>query len=224
MEIWRLLDHANIASFYGVVFTSEGTPALVSPWYDNGSADVYLQRNPDVHPMKLVWEIVLGVEYLHQHDIVHGDLKAANVMVDSSGHAKLIDFGFSRIIDTVTGISGGITMTTVAFSVRWCAPELLLSAQAQVTKAADVYAFASTALELITGEVPYGSRSERSILLTVLNHIPPDIPSTLLRHYLPGQDKVWHLLRACWEEVPQRPSIFEVKDTIRAIYLDNILC
>lgn len=105
------------------------------------------------------------MKYLHEHDIVHGDLKAvghvyislrtnskimskANVMVDSSGHAKLIDFGFSRIIDTVTGISGGITMTTVAFSVRWCAPELLLSAHAQVTKAADVYALASTALQV----------------------------------------------------------------------------
>ncbi|GJJ13662.1 hypothetical protein Clacol_007918 [Clathrus columnatus] len=212
-KIWRLLNHDNIASFYGVVFNSSGTPALVSPWYENSSADVYLQKNPSINPMNLIWEIVLGVEYLHQHDIVHGDLKGANVMVDSSGHAKLIDFGFSRIIDTVTGITGGITMTTIAFSTRWCAPELLLSDHAQVTKEADVYAFASTALQLITGEIPYGSQPERSVLMAVLNHIPPELPSTPLRHLLPGQRKFWDLLMSCWKEVSQRPSISIVKET-----------
>jgi len=64
-------------------------------------------------------------------------------MIDDEGHARLIDFGLSRLIDSEPGL-----MTSTTSSVRWCAPELLSSDDAQVTKASDVYAFASTALEV----------------------------------------------------------------------------
>ena len=109
---------------------------------------------------------MLGVEYLHENGIVHGDLKGvrdlkrrlpckftcfaqANVMIDDSGRARLIDFGLSRLWDSVVGASG-LTMSTVSFSLRWCAPELVLSDKAQVTKSSDVYACASTALQVRT--------------------------------------------------------------------------
>jgi len=69
-------------------------------------------------------------------------------MVDSTGHIKLIDFGLSRLIDATTGMTGGMTLTTVAFSVRWCAPEILISKTGQITTAADIFALASTALQV----------------------------------------------------------------------------
>ena len=91
--------------------------------------------------------------------IVHGDLKAAsptfivtnhalmdvqaNVMIDDEGYVKLIDFGLSRFID-----SEGDLTTATGFSTRWCAPELLCSGNGRPTKASDVYALASTALEV----------------------------------------------------------------------------
>ena len=62
-------------------------------------------------------------------------------MIDDEGHVKLIDFGVSRLID-----SEGLTTATGGSSTRWCAPELLRSGK--TTKASDVYAFASTALEV----------------------------------------------------------------------------
>lgn len=68
-------------------------------------------------------------------------------MVDDTGHAKLIDFGLSRLLDAVVGPSG-FTRSTVSFSVRWSAPELVLDNDAQVTTATDVYGLASTALQV----------------------------------------------------------------------------
>ena len=92
--------------------------------------------------------------------MVHGDLKAvgpsfsvtnhafmecvqANVMIDDEGHVKLIDFGLSRFIDSEEGLT-----TATGFSARWCAPELFISESGRTTKASDVYAFASTGLEV----------------------------------------------------------------------------
>ena len=68
-------------------------------------------------------------------------------MIDKSGHAKLIDFGLSRVIDSVPGVSG-LTTSSVPFSIRWCAPELARAEETKTTKASDVYAFASTALQV----------------------------------------------------------------------------
>lgn len=67
-------------------------------------------------------------------------------MVDEHGHAKLIDFGLSRLIDSVAG--PGLTTSTISFSIRWCAPELVQSDDSPTSKASDVYAFASTSLEV----------------------------------------------------------------------------
>jgi serine/threonine protein kinase len=103
--------------------------------------------------------VVAGIEHMHDKGVVHGDLKGvspgygganhaltestqANVMIDDSGHAKLIDFGLSRLIDSEDGLAA----STVS-SIRWCAPELLRS-DTRTTKSSDVYAFASTALEV----------------------------------------------------------------------------
>lgn len=55
--MWRELDHDSIAEFYGVVYDSNYSPALISPWYDKGSADIYLQSHPDAEPMKLVCDL-----------------------------------------------------------------------------------------------------------------------------------------------------------------------
>ena len=71
------------------------------------------------------------------------ELTQANVMIDDEGHVKLIDFGLSRLI----GSEAGLTPSTGS-STRWCAPELLCYGHSRTTKASDVYAFASTALEV----------------------------------------------------------------------------
>jgi serine/threonine protein kinase len=68
-------------------------------------------------------------------------------MVDDAGHAKLIDFGLSRLLETVGG-TPVFTLSIVSFSVRWCAPELILVENAHATQATDVYAWGSTVLQV----------------------------------------------------------------------------
>jgi serine/threonine protein kinase len=67
-------------------------------------------------------------------------------MVGDTGNSKLIDFGLSRLLETVAG-TPVFTLSIVSFSVRWCAPKLIMGENPQDTQATDVYARASTALQ-----------------------------------------------------------------------------
>ncbi|KAF8526300.1 hypothetical protein BU17DRAFT_26677, partial [Hysterangium stoloniferum] len=83
VRCWRSLEHKNIAYFIGVQYQANGSPALISLWYKNGASDKYLQANPHIDRMPIVRNsrIADGLEYLHENAVVHGDLKAANILI-----------------------------------------------------------------------------------------------------------------------------------------------
>ncbi|KAF8496059.1 kinase-like domain-containing protein, partial [Gautieria morchelliformis] len=124
IDIWSQLDHESISLFHGLLYHLDRTPAMVSPWYPNGSADIYLHNHPNANPMTLIWQITTGIEYVHNHGVVHSDIKGANVMVDDMGHSKLIDFSLSCVLETVAS-TPVFTLSVMSFSIRWCAPELI---------------------------------------------------------------------------------------------------
>ncbi|KAF7982534.1 hypothetical protein HWV62_28160 [Athelia sp. TMB] len=72
-------------------------PFIVVPYLANGNARDYLIIHPECNRLQLVHGISLGLVHLHSQQIVHGDLKAVNVLVDHGEMAVLCDFGLSRI-------------------------------------------------------------------------------------------------------------------------------
>merc|ERR1719203_1326464 len=102
------------------------------------------------------FEIVLGLcralWFLHtcRPTVVHGDLKSGNVLVDfvcSSPRAKLVDFGFSRLLTQHALPIGG--------TVRWMAPEVYLKRGARPLPSADVFSFGRLAFYVSTALLPY---------------------------------------------------------------------
>lgn len=59
------------------------------------------------------------MEYLHRHNIIHRDLKSANLLIDGDGHVKVADFGLARFEAEDPGI-----MTAETGTIRWMAPEV----------------------------------------------------------------------------------------------------
>ncbi|KAJ6556142.1 kinase-like domain-containing protein, partial [Mycena capillaripes] len=149
--LWRYLDHPNIVPFLGVGSTTfPGLRlAMVTPWMPRGSVISYISENSPCSPyaMGLLRDCIAGLTYLHSKNIVHGDLRGGNILVDDNGSACLADFGLAGFIDSDTSVKS----STRSGTPRWMAPELLLPPPGQPfkrTPASDMWAFGCVCCEV----------------------------------------------------------------------------
>ncbi|TDL18573.1 kinase-like protein, partial [Rickenella mellea] len=199
VEIWRGLQHPYILLLYGIVYFGD----VVSPWMDNGDAIAYFTRHPHADRLKILTEVASGLEYLHRHDVVHGDLRAANVLISTSGSACISDFGLSDVIEEV------LHTDQTANLVRWQAPELALT-MGSATTATDVWSYGMVCIEIITGEKPYCHRRRDALVIQdIIAGTLPERPNGAGGTRIP--DHLWKLIQQCWQREPtSRPSMTEV--------------
>ena len=88
------------------------------------------------------------MHYLHQNDVVHCDLKAANILTTKTGNVKLSDFGVSLNLRAMER-----EIKDVAGTPNWMAPEVI-ELKGASTKS-DIWSLACTVIELLTGKPPY---------------------------------------------------------------------
>ncbi|CAE6467167.1 unnamed protein product [Rhizoctonia solani] len=212
---WSRMDHPNIHRLRGVILFKGQYLGMVSEWMENGNLHEYLRRQPNADRYQLCIHIASGVEYMHGCSTIHGDLKAANVLVSSDGVARISDFDFS-IMSEASSLAFSESSNTRLGSTRWAAPEILLAeVPIRRTTQSDVYALGMTMLEIFTGDVPYPNhRMEFSVITTVARGTLPTRPDEKL-----GDDRqgglVWQLLLNCWSRNPsERPSSKQVVDTL----------
>jgi serine/threonine protein kinase len=144
--------------------------------------------------------VALGMDWLHSHDIVLRDLKAANVLITEDRHGKyhcsVCDYEFSL------GVVG---------SGFWRAPEILQAVKDKnvsrrpelFSRAVDVYGYAMTCYEVLTGEIPFEGRATQDYD-AVINGLRPELPKYV-------DDWARELLSKCWHSDPAaRPSFGEI--------------
>uniref|UniRef100_A0A0E0I8B1 non-specific serine/threonine protein kinase n=1 Tax=Oryza nivara TaxID=4536 RepID=A0A0E0I8B1_ORYNI len=146
------VQHRNLVKLHGCCIDSN-TPLLVYEYLKNGSLDKALFGNGSI---KLDWatrfEIILGIArgltYLHEESsvrIVHRDIKASNVLLDTDLTPKISDFGLAKLYDEKkTHVSTGIAGT-----FGYLAPEYAM--RRHLTEKVDVFAFGVVALEIVAG-------------------------------------------------------------------------
>ncbi|KLO08886.1 kinase-like protein [Schizopora paradoxa] len=230
--LWKMTDHINVARFIGIcrVKTDQihGQIALASPWMKNGNLLTYAERNNDVNRLRLLAQVARGIIYLHSIDIIHGDLKCANVLVSDTGIAQLTDFGLSSIGDGVAHFGGSLSNS--AGNPRWLAPELLFpslyGSSGNFTQETDVYAFGMTALELFSGKVPFYDLRDAVVPFEVaIKGLKPPRPGPIAESR--GlTDSIWALLDKCWNSDPLLRPNTQVPNSIivdfETDYLDNL--
>ncbi|RLN98406.1 hypothetical protein BBJ28_00013019 [Nothophytophthora sp. Chile5] len=163
-KIWRMLRHPHIVTFFGACHVSHPC-FFVCEEETNGNLVDYLDRMNGAR-RSLVWsklhEAALGLQFLHQNDIVHGDLKCNQILVSGEGVAKLTDFGLSFISsESKPPISGG--------AVRWKAPECLTSEEPPTFKS-DVYSFGMCVVEALTNNIPWGVHLPDAAVIDKMKH------------------------------------------------------
>ncbi|EMD96100.1 hypothetical protein COCHEDRAFT_98709 [Bipolaris maydis C5] len=102
-----------------------------------------------------VRQILTGLSYLHSRDIIHRDIKGANILVDNKGSVKISDFGISKRIEasTLGGGKKGAQRVSLQGSVFWMAPEVVR--QTAYTRKADIWSLGCLVVEMFTGSHPH---------------------------------------------------------------------
>ncbi|KAG1904931.1 kinase-like domain-containing protein [Suillus fuscotomentosus] len=153
-HVWANLKDDHVLSLHGITTGFGVLPAFVSSWMTKGSLENYLKKEPKPDlstSLDMSRQIAFGLKYLHENDVVHGDLTPTNVLIDSDGKLRLADFGLSLILAE----SGNPTFNSChAGNVRWMAPEMV-EEQAKPTMPADVYSHGCIMLQLLCGQEPY---------------------------------------------------------------------
>ncbi|KIL55232.1 hypothetical protein M378DRAFT_645270 [Amanita muscaria Koide BX008] len=220
LEIWSKINHKNVLPLLGIAHINPDAnmiPAFISVRMENGNARQFRRRYPNFPPLLILHDVIQGLQYLHtfEPEIVHGDIKAVNVLINSNNNryeARLCDFGLSRFL--VDSSLWRTTATQAAGTLRWMSPELVNGKPCTPTKESDIYAYAMTCYEILSGDVPFKSvRNEAHIIRTII--IEKKRPERVESCDLNG---MWAIITKCWAEEPEdRPCTAEVLELVRKI-------
>ena len=149
------LDHPNIV---GIVTAErvDGVFFIVMEYVKGESLEQVLDREKSLDvPRALHYtvQVLKGVEHAHQNQILHRDLRPANVLVSESGVIKVADFGTSRLLEKSHA-------TTVIGSPPYMAPEQF---QGRAVLASDIYSVGVILYQMLTGTLPYFSPNPAQI-------------------------------------------------------------
>ncbi|PPQ99375.1 hypothetical protein CVT24_009205 [Panaeolus cyanescens] len=198
---WHRLSHRNVSQLFGV-YQSPTSIAMVSQWCENGTMPSYLKRLPKNEEsggirMKLLVQVASGISYLHtvRPNIIHGDLKGCNILIDGLENAIITDFGLSKVKGEISedlDLPNGGATSFFAGSTRWMAPELIKALIEDdvdddscssssgssdiplITTSTDVYAYASVCLEVATDQLPYAHRmNDHAVTYDLLRGVKP---------------------------------------------------
>lgn len=118
--------------------------------------------------LKFMHEVAKGMAYLHSKGVLHGDLKASNVLVDDRYRCVISDFGQSEMKSEAFRISG---TPPPHGTLRWQAPELMMGLN-QLTTEMDVYAFAMCSIEILSmGRMPWPFMDDDAVRHFVLSKL-----------------------------------------------------
>jgi hypothetical protein len=164
----------------------QGTPYMIVEYVEGGSLSARLKRSPvDQHSaLRYLQGIGEALDYAHSHGIVHRDVKPANVLLGPEDAPILADFGLVKLMESTSIASlTGVTTGTPAYM----APEQVSGKH--VGPAADRYAFAVMAYEMLTGEFPFQEEGVLEVLYAHVHKAPPP-PSTRNESVGPRADDV----------------------------------
>ncbi|XP_006357945.1 chitin elicitor receptor kinase 1-like isoform X2 [Solanum tuberosum] len=223
LKVLTNVHHLNLVRLIG--YCVEGSLFLVYEYVENGHIGQHLRgAGRDPLPWSKRVQIALdsarGLEYIHEHTVpvyIHRDIKTANILIDKNFHAKVADFGLTKL----TEVGSSSLQTRLVGTFGYMPPEY--AQYGDVSPKVDVYAFGVVLYELISAKEaivkPNGSVTESKGLVAlfeeVLNQPEPDEDLRQLIDPRLGDDypldsvrKMAQLAKACTHENPLiRPSM-----------------
>ncbi|XP_019155067.1 PREDICTED: serine/threonine-protein kinase HT1-like [Ipomoea nil] len=228
VAVWHKLDHPNVTKFIGASMgtsnlkipsknPSEGYTTIPSraccvvvEFLPGGTLKKFLYKN---RKKKLAFKIVIqlaldlsrGLCYLHSKKIVHRDVKAENMLLDTDRTLKIADFGVARV-----EAQNPKDMTGETGTLGYMAPEVLDGKP--YNRKCDVYSFGICLWETYCCDLPYPDLSFAEVSSAVVRqNLRPEVPRCC-------PSSLASIMKKCWDANPQkRPEMDEVVSLLEAI-------
>ncbi|TFK42548.1 hypothetical protein BDQ12DRAFT_281513 [Crucibulum laeve] len=179
IELLKNLQHENIVQYLYSSIDEEYLNIFLE--YVPGGSVTALLRNYGAFEETLVKnfvrQILQGLDYLHERDIIHRDIKGANILVDNKGGIKISDFGISKKVDDNLLTGNRIHRPSLQGSVFWMAPEVVK--QCGHTRKADIWSVGCLVVEMLTGEHPWAQLTQMQAIFKIGSSAKPTIPSDI---------------------------------------------
>eukprot|EP01060_Flectonema_neradi_P032890 TRINITY_DN534_c5_g1_i1.p1 TRINITY_DN534_c5_g1~~TRINITY_DN534_c5_g1_i1.p1 ORF type:complete len:344 (+),score=63.88 TRINITY_DN534_c5_g1_i1:207-1238(+) len=195
-QLLHSLRHPNIISVFAVWPVPTGT-VFITELLSSGSIRTYIKglRDGKVSSNAVTnWgrQILEGLQYLHEHSVIHRDLKCDNIFVNGhKGEVKIGDFGLSCA-------STGGELRSVIGTPEFMAPEIY---DENYTNKVDVYAFGMCLLEMVTGALPYAECENCGQVFKKVTE--GRLPNSLLSL---EESPVKEIISLCTKSADERPS------------------
>ncbi|KAG8896105.1 hypothetical protein FRB99_000190 [Tulasnella sp. 403] len=209
--MWMKLRHPYVLPFLGIGRDSGNIMYLVSPWIENGSLWECMldeKRSPGNHP-RYLREVAEAVEYLHSQHMIHGDIKAQNVLISDEDHILLCDFGLAKLAtsNTILAVKGQGTFNP---------PEVWKGGPRSY--ASDVYSFGITISQVLSCRDPseHLGTTLPAIMTAVVNGSrpqkePQESPEGM------SYDHLWGVAEECWQDSPgERPAMSTIREWLKS--------
>ncbi|CCE61773.1 hypothetical protein TPHA_0B01010 [Tetrapisispora phaffii CBS 4417] len=197
MNLLKELHHENIVTYYGS--SQEGQNFNIFLEYVPGGSVSSMLKNYGPFEESLIInftrQILIGVAYLHRKNIIHRDIKGANILIDIKGCVKITDFGISKKLSPLNKINAENNeespeknekvrpqenekinkRVSLQGSVYWMAPEVVR--QTAATEKIDIWSTGCVIIEMYTGRHPFPELSQMQTIFKIGTNTAPELPS-----------------------------------------------
>jgi tRNA A-37 threonylcarbamoyl transferase component Bud32/dienelactone hydrolase len=161
------LSHPNICTIHEIN-QQDGESFIAMEYVEGQNLRDKLRKGPlEVEEvLDIAIQVAQGLDEAHKKNIIHRDIKSANVMMTEKGQAKIMDFGLAKIKGATILTREGTTLGTVAYM----SPEQARGEE--VDQRTDIWSLGVVMYEMLSGELPFKGDREASILYSVVHEEP----------------------------------------------------
>jgi serine/threonine protein kinase/Tol biopolymer transport system component len=175
-----ILNHPNICTVHAIEKTDD-QQFIVMECVDGKTLREIVPVKKMQDAITYAIQIAEALQEAHSHGIVHRDIKAENIMVNSKNQVKVMDFGLAKLKGSLKLTKTSSTIGTLAYM----APEQIQGGE--VDARSDIFSFGIVLYEMLTGHLPFRGEHEAAMMYAIVNQDPeplqqhvPDAPSELL--------------------------------------------